>query len=304
MIVSGSFSQLLAPGLNEVFNRTVKEVESVWPLFFNTGSMGDRAWLEDYSWAGLEGPAEFGETEPIPLADPQRGFLTRYVPRKFGRGYRISREALDDNLYAGVFEQLPASLVRGARHFKEAQAADIFNRGFTSAIGGDGVSLFSTAHPLYGQVGGVTANRFNTARPLSHAAIKDAITLGAKTLDDTGIPNGQVFQYLVVPRDLEFTAKEILGTERVPYSADNTTNVLTGQGLQVVVWDYLTNAGATSNWFLVAGKGNTRLKYFEKYPLTQVAADIEWNMTSKYGIYEKYAFGFSDFMGTFGVAGA
>lgn len=303
MIVAGDFSKLLAPGLNEVFNRTVAEVAPVWTTFFSTESM-DRAWVEDYSWAGIEGPAEYGEAEPIPLADPRPGYVTRYVARKFGRGYRITREAVDDNLYGGVLESLPASLVRGARAHKERAAADIFNSGFTTALGGDGVPLFSTAHPLYGATGGVSSNRFATPRPLSHSAIKDALTAAAKNVDDTGIFNPIQFQYLVVPRDLEFDAKEILGTDKVPYSADNTTNVLTGQGLQLVVWDYLDNNGDTSNWFLMAGSGSTKLKYFERWPLRQVAEDIEWNQTMKYGVYEKYAFGFSDFMGTFGVQGA
>lgn len=303
MITRGTFSELLAPGLNEVFNRTVNELPAVWTTFFNTESM-DGAWVEDYSWAGLEGPREFGEAESIPLNDPRPGFKTRYVATKYGGGYRITREAIDDNRYGGVLEALPQSLVRGARAHKERIAASIFNTGFTAAVGGDGQPLFSTAHPLYGATGGVTSNRFSTARPLSHSAIKDALLAAAKNVDDTGIFNPIQMKYLVVPRDLEFDAKEILGTDKVPYSADNTTNVLTGQGLTLVVWDYLDNAGDSSNWFLVADKSNTRLKYFERWPLQQVAEDIDWNQTMKYGIFEKYAFGFSDFMGTFGVQGA
>lgn len=300
MIVRGTFSELLVPGLNEVFNRTVTEQAPVWPTFFNTNAM-DRAFVEDFSWAGLEGPAEFKETEPIPLADPLPGFKTRYVARKYGRGYRISREALDDNLYSGVLETLPQSLVRGARAHKEIAAASIFNTGFTTALGGDNQPLFSTAHPLFGATGGTVSNRFNSARPLSHTALKDAIIQLAKNVDDTGIPSPVTAKYLVVPRELQFDAQEILGTDKVPYSADNTTNVLPGQGLQIVVWDYLV---ADDAWFLLDDKSNTRLKYFERYPLTQVAEDIDWNMTMKYGVWEKYGFGFSDFVGTFGVPGA
>lgn len=302
MIVRGTFSELLAPGLNEVFNRTITEVPPVWTELFNTYSM-DRAYLEDYSWAGLEGPREFGETEPIPLSDPRTGYKTRYVAHKVGNGYRVSREAIDDIQYAGVLEAMPQSLVRGARAYKEIAAASIFNQGFT-VNGGDGVPLFSTAHPLFGATGGVVSNRFATARPLSHAALKDAIIASAKNVDDTGILNPYTLRNLVVPRDLQFKAQEILGTDRVPYSADNTVNVLASQGLRVIVWDYLDNNGEQSNWFLTSDKSATKLKYFERYPLTQIATDIEWNMTMKYGIYEAYAFGFSDFFGTFGVEGA
>lgn len=302
MIVRGTFSELLAPNFNEVFNRTVTEEAPVWTELFDTFPI-DRAWVEDYSWAGLEGPEEFGETEPIPLADPRPGFKTRYVPVKYGRGYRISRESLDDIQYGGVLEAMPQSLVRGARAHKEIAAASIFNLGFTN-VGGDGVPLFSTQHPLFGATGGVASNRFATARPLSHAALKDALLAAAKNVDDVGIPNPVRMTKLVVPRDLQFVAQEILGTDRVPYSADNTTNVLASQGLRVVVWDYLDNNGENSNWFLLGEKGDTKLKYFERYPLTQVATDIDWNMTMKYGIYEKYAFGFSDYIGTFGVEGA
>lgn len=302
MIIRGDFAELLAPGLNEVFNRTVTEVTPVWTELFNTYPM-DRAYLEDYSWAGLEGPRAFGEGEPIPLSDPRPGFKTRYVSTKYGNGYRVSREAMDDNLYGGVLESLPQNLVRGARAHKETIAASIFNSGF-SVNGGDGVPLFSTAHPLFGATGGVVSNRFSTARPLSHAALKDALLQAAQNVDDTGVLNPVKMTTLWVPRDLQFVAQEILGTERVPYSSDNTVNVLTNQGLRVVVWDNLTGNGDTSNWFLTADKSATKLKYFERYPLQQVAADIEWNMTAKYGIFEAYTFGYSDYIGTFGVQGA
>lgn len=301
MIVQGTLTKLLFPGLNEVFNRTVTEIPQLWQTFFNTEALTEnRVRAEDFSWAGLEPPREFREAEPIPMSEINPGFTTTYVPVKYGNGYRITKEMVDDILYSGVLESLPASLVRGARHLKESLAAAVFNQGFVRN-GGDGVPLFSTAHPLIGNPG-VVANRFSTATPLSHTAIKEALTAMAKNLDDVGIPNPVPARYLVVPRDLEFDAKEIIGTERVPYSGDNTINAL--PPLEVVVWDYLDNNGDTSNWFLTAEKSQTKLKYFERYPLTQVAEDIDFNMTMKYGIYEKYVFGASDYIGTFGVLGA
>lgn len=299
-MVSGTFSQLLAPGLRNVFHTAFNEAPSVWKSLFNANS-SSRAYEEDFSWAGFNGFQNFGELEDIQLRNAVPGYTTRYVHRKWGLGYQLSRELVDDNLYGNI-KQFPSMLARAARATKESVAAAIFNLGFDSSyVGGDGSELFATDHALAGEAGGTQSNTTATATSLSHSALKSAITALKRTKADDGIFSPIRPAILLVPDQLEFRAREILGSDRVPYSADNTENVLNSANLQIVTWSYLTDE---DNWFLLAPKANTMLNYFERWPLRQIMKDREENLSMLHLAYERYAFGWSSFYGTYGVQGS
>ena len=299
-MVQGTFSKLLAPGLNQVFHTAYDEATQIWDMLFNMDS-SDRAYEEDLSWAGFEPFQNYGELEDIELRDANQGYTTKYVHRKWGLGYQLSQELVDDNLYSGVIDQFPAMLARAARATKETVAASLFNLGFSSWTGGDSKALFATDHPLAGAGGGEGANEFTTVKALSHSALKEAITALKRTRADDNIFSPITPAILLVPDQLEHRALEILGTDKVPYSADNTTNVLTRQGLTVVPWSYLTDE---DNWFLLAPKAQTKLRYFERWPMRQVMKDREENQSMVHLAYERYSFGYSDWRGVFGVEGA
>jgi len=300
MMVTGTFSKLLAPGLNQVFHTAYNEAPQMWSEFYNLES-SDRAYEEDLSWSGFEQFQNYNELEDIELRDANEGYTTKYVHRKWGLGYQLSQELVDDNLYSGVIDQFPQMLARAARATKETVAASLFNLGFTASPGGDGQNLFSTVHPYAGIGGGTGANMFGTARALSHSALKEAITALKRTRADDNIFSPFSAGTLLVPDQLEHRAREILGTDKVPYSADNTTNVLAGAGLTVVPWSYLTDE---NDWFLLAPKAQTRLRYFERWPMRQVMKDREENQSMLHLAYERYSFGYSDWRGLWGVQGA
>lgn len=301
MMVSGSFSELLAPGLSKVFHRAYNEAPQVWTELFNA-QQSSRAYEEYFSFAGLELFRPYGELEDIELTAARPGYKVRLVHRKWGNGYKLSQELIDDNQYSGVIEQFPTFLARAARATKETVAAAVFNLGFSgSQLGGDGKPLFATDHPLYGVNGGTTSNTFATPRALSHTALKDAIIQLKRTRADDGILSPVTPAILLVPDNLYFRALEILGTDRVPYSADNTVNVLRSENLRVVAWSYLTDE---DNWFLLAPKAQTGLVYLERWPLRQEMRDITLNQSMVHIAYERYSFGFYDHVGTFGVQGA
>lgn len=300
MMVSGSFSELLAPGLSKVYNRAYNEVPEMWTQFFNMDS-STRSYEEHFNWAGFEQFQNYGELEDIQLRDAKPGFKVKYVHRKWGGGYQLSQEFIDDNQYSGVTEQFPAQLARAGRATKETVAATVFNLGFSSSQpGGDAKPLFATDHPLYGAAGGTTSNTFQSATALSHTALKDAIVQLKRTKADDNIFSPVTPSILLVPDQLEYRAKEILGGDKVPYSADNTPNVIQN-ALQVVSWSYLTDE---DNWFLLAPTAQTGLHYFERWPLRQIMEDVTLNQSMIHVAYERYAFGFSDHVGTFGVQGA
>ena len=303
MMVQGTFSALLAPGLNEVFHNAREEEPTMWGQLFSRNS-SERAYEEDFHWAGFEQFQEFGELENIQLKDAEPGAMTRYVHRKWGQGYQLSRELMDDNLYGNVSE-FPAMLARAAHATKETVASFVLNNGFSASFpGGDGKPLFSTAHPLYGTSGGTQANTFTTSTALSEASLKSALTSLRTSKDDASIFSPIMGPMtLWVPPALEFTALEILGTPTRTggVAGDLTINPLQDRQIKVQVWNYLTD---DNNWFLSSDSGRTKLKYFERWPLQQFMEDVNGNLSMRHYAYERYSFGWSSFYGIFGVQGA
>src|SRR6202012_3474540 len=72
---------------------------------------------------------------------------------EIGLGYAITRKAIDDNVYKTQFHPSNLGLIESFNQTKEIFGANILNTAtpYSSAIIGDGVALFSTAHPIDGQ---------------------------------------------------------------------------------------------------------------------------------------------------------
>lgn len=300
LTVTGSFAETIGPTIYTIFDRAYNEVESVYPELFNMETT-DRPYNDTMSVVGLEPFQEFREAENIPVRKAREGFKTRIVQRKWGLGYAVTREFIDDNYY-DIVNRYPEWLARSARATKESVAASIFNLGFSNTVlGGDGEPLFSTSHPMYGAGGGTQANTFATPRALSSAALQEAIIAMKRTVDDTGIFSPVQPAVLLVPDHLAFRAQEILGSPQVPYSADNTINVMANQNIRVIVWSYLDN---TDNWFLLAPKNQTGLVIYQRDPMEHFMVDRPENETSAYFARERYGLGFTDWTGVWGVQGA
>lgn len=299
LTVTGSFAETIGPTIYTLFDRAYNEATPVYQELFNEEST-DRPYEDSMSLVGLEPFQQFGEAENIPIRKAKEGFKTRILQNKWGLGYGVTREFVDDNYY-NVIQRYPEWLARSARATKETVAASIFNLGFSAAIpGGDGKPLFATDHPMYGAGGGSQANTFTTGRALSATALREALIAMRRTTDDVGIFSPVQPAILLVPDWLEDRAHEILRTPTVPYSADNTINVLANKGLQVVTWSYLNDE---DNWFLLAPKNQTGLVIYQRDAMEHFMVDRPENETSVYYARERYGLGFTDWVGTWGVEG-
>ncbi len=88
-------------------------------------------------------------------------FTWAFVHIEVALGYAITRKAIDDNLYKAQFNPTNLKLQEAFAQFKEIQGANVFNLGttYSSSIIGDGVALFSTAHPFDGGTWANTSSR-------------------------------------------------------------------------------------------------------------------------------------------------
>ena len=214
-------------------------------------------------------------------------------------GYAITRKAIDDNLYKTQFMPSNLGLVESFQQTKEIYGANILNTATTynAAVGGDGVALCSTAHPIDG---GTVANTPTTQVDLNEATLLNAmIAVRTNFKDQAGLKIFARGRKLIVPPQLEPVAIRLTKTELRPGTADNDVNaiMMTAGGLSegYMVNDFLTSAYA---WFLLTNIDG--LAYMERIKFeTDMQVDFVTDNLLVKG-YERYSFGYYNWRSIYG----
>ena len=214
-------------------------------------------------------------------------------------GYAITRKAIDDNLYKTQFMPSNLGLIESFQQTKEIYGANLLNTAqtYNASVGGDGVALCSTAHPIDG---GTVANTPTTQVDLNEATLLNAmIAIRTNFKDQAGLKIFARGRKLIVPPQLEPVAIRLTKTELRPGTADNDVNaiMMTAGGLSegYMVNDFLTSAYA---WFLLTNIDG--LAYMERIKFeTDMQVDFVTDNLLVKG-YERYSFGYYNWRSIYG----
>lgn len=244
-------AKLLDPGLRAIYNDEANLIKDEYEQFMNVSTM-DEPYYTDYKMAFFGLVPKKPEGSPVTYDDPVAGTTVRYDPTPYGLGFRVTREMLRDDRYSQI-KRATKHLSRSVKQSVNILGASAFNNAFSTSFVGfnAGESLASTSHALLG--GGTYANRPNPDATLSVAALQAASIRLEKTVSERGFNTPIAIRKLVIPVDLKYVAAEILKTPELPYTKDNTINVLNGEfGFQI--WHFLTLS--TKVWFLLGGNSD------------------------------------------------
>lgn len=189
------------------------------------------------------------EAQAFPQQEIKQDISKTINMKKFGFVINVSRELIMDNLFQPIQDDVSRSMTNSMMQTKERRALNILNNGFTTQQSQDSVSLFNTAHVLL--QGGTQSNAASVASALD----LDSLWSGRNTMKTT-VSNSSLFdqiydaKYLVVPQQLERRANELVRSEWIPQSTENTENVIGAlTNLQVLTSPLLTSSTA---WYLIA----------------------------------------------------
>ena len=290
----------LLPGLNALFGLEYQKYEDEDKEIYETES-SDRSFEEEVALAGFDAAPVKNEGSAISYDNAQVSYTARYSHETIAMGFMITEEAMEDNLYDSLSGRYTKALARAMAYTKQVKAATPLNNGFTSYQSGDGVYLFSTAHPLVS--GGTNSNRPTTGADLNETSLEAAVIQVAKWTDQRGLLIAARPRRLIVPPDLMFVATRILDSENRPATADNDVNAIKNNGTipeGYRVNHYLTDTNA---WFMVTDVPNG-MKHFERAAMT-TAMDGDFNTGNvRYKARERYSFGVSDPLGMYGSPGS
>lgn len=101
-------------------------------------------------------------------------------------------------------------------------------------------------------------------------------------------------KYLLVPPQLERTAWELLRSAGRPDTANRADNWLSTQGLQLIVWNRLTDSDA---FFLLSDKAQHGLVFYNRQEL-ETDSDRDFNTKDfLYSVLTRFSVGWTDFRG-------
>lgn len=289
----------LVPGINALFGDSYNAVPKTWDRIFQSLS-SDRAYEEDIKLGAPGLAADKAEGSSVSYEQWGEEYTVRYQHTTVAKGFIITEEAMEDNLYERGAMRYARAIGRSMAITKEIKGAAILNNAFTagSYAGGDGVALCSASHPV-----GSYTNSNTAAVDLSESAL-DAMYVAMSAWVDSG---GKLFaarpNMLVIPPSLMSTAERLLKTQLRVDTANNdvnflvTSNMLPG-GYMVNQW--LTDPDAC----FIKTDVDHSLIHFKRSGMKKRMTEDEDTFSMKVNFSERYTFGFSDPLGIYGFSGA
>jgi hypothetical protein len=291
----------LLPGLNALFGLEYARYGEEHKEIYETET-SERSFEEETKLSGFSAAPVKNEGSAIRYDNGQEAWTARYNHETIALGFSLTEEAIEDNLYDSLSARYTKALARAMSYTKQVKAAAVINNGFSSSYpGGDGVALFSTAHPLVS--GGTNSNTPSTQADLNETSLENAVIQIAAWTDERDLLIAAKPRKLIVPSALQFVATRLLETSLRVGTNDNDINALKNNGSipeGYTINHFLTD---TNGWYLTTDVPNG-MKHFVRTPL-QNSMDGDFDTGNvRYKSRERYSFGWSDPLGMFGSQGA
>ena len=301
VITRSTLPDLNQVGIHAIFGDTYNEYPPEWSQIFeeeeSTKGFEDLVQVNGFGLVPLK-----PEGSPIQYDTDGQGPKTRLEHRTYGLGFQVTRESDEDGQYQQVTRRRTKKLARSFRTTAEIVHANVLNFGFSGArLGGDGVPLFSTAHPAAG--GSTYANKLAVDADLTEASLEDMLTLIETAKDNRGLPIKLRGMKLVVAPGAQYNAARIMDSPLRSGVDTNDINAVKQMGLLpggVVVDHYLTDPDA---WYIKTDVDEGLVSMWRRKP--EITRDNEFdteNMRQKATM--RFLCGWGDPRAIYGSQGA
>ena len=290
----------LEPGLNALFGLEYKRYENQHAEIYTTES-SDRAFEEEVMLSGFANADVKAEGAGVSYDDAQETYTARYTMETIALAFAITEEAIEDNLYDRLSSRYTKALARSMSNAKEVKGAAPLNNGLpaiaagTAFQTGDGVNLFSTAHPT---IAGTVSNTLTTQADLNETSLEQALIDIAAMTDERGLRIAAKGVKMIIPSANQFNAERLMKSQGRTQTADNDINAINSMGM--IPQGYRVNNFLTDpdSFYIITDVPNG-MKMFSRTPLTtSMEGDFDTGNV-RYKARERYAFGASDFRGIY-----
>lgn len=293
MITTGNWQEALEPIAIKNFQVGFKEVPAERDMLFNVNK--SKKLKETYLELGDIGA--FNEFDgDLEFEDVSQGFTMTISNTEYAKGMKVQKKfVVTDQL--DIVKGLPRMLGLSARRRIASDTFSLFNNAFnTTHTTIDGLQLCSSAHTSNANQGG--ANQSNRGTSALNAPNLEATR---RLMKDFLTNVDEIFEVnpdlLMVPRELEETAWEIIKTSGKIDTANNNKNFHMGR-YKMLVSDWLDDS---NNWFFIDSDLMKEFMVWQNVvPLEFGQANDFTGFDARFRGYMFYGFGARDWRHIFG----
>jgi len=300
VIIRGTIPQATRPGVKKYWGNYEK-LPKYCEEIYNTVSSDKN--YEDYVQVNNmdKAPAK-DEGDGVVYDDVTQGYTTKLTNVSYAKGFIISREARDDFRYFDTMKRGIYALGLAAYQTTEVLAANVFNNGFTSAVGGDGKALLATDHPTGS---GDQSNELAVSADFSEAAVEDLSIQIRKAQDDAGNQISLQADLLFGAPDNVFEFERLLKSQLRVDTANNDVNAV--RNMSIFPKGYVTNPFLTDAdaFFMRATGSAANGLIYQKRQALEFSKDNDFDTDNeKYKIFFREVFLWDDWRAVYGSPGA
>jgi hypothetical protein len=297
---STDFRSIVEPILNECFDGVYDQRVDEWSRVFREEDGIPRNYHEEPVLYGFGAAPQLPDGTPVSYQQGGVLFLQRYVYNVYGLAFALTKVLVEDGDHIRIGQTYARHLAQSLIETKELLCANILNTAFNSAyVGGDGVSLINTAHPI---AAGTFSNQLSTAAVLSQTSLEQMLVQIRNAVDNNGKKIRLVPRQVVVAPGNIFTAEVLLKSVLRAGTGNNDVNPIKSIGLLdegAAVLSRLTSS--TAWWVQTDAPEGMKLMMRRRLEKT-MEGDFETD-SMRYKATERYIPGFTDPRALFGTPG-
>jgi phage major head subunit gpT-like protein len=277
-------------------------------------------YAEKYTYETSIGEFEaVGEGGAYPLTSMQEGYSKTLEPDTWKSSFEVTQEMIEDAKH-GKIKQRASMFTLSYARTKEKFAASMLTGGFFSSITNngrsfattcaDGEPLFDTAHPFKPGCGGANqSNWFSNVFSYDNLNLVEEFMQNMKD-DDGNLLNLQP-DTIIIPNKARIKTlvyDAVFTKSGRPNTADNSFNVQSDKGWNIIIWPYLTNptgtTAGTDAWYLMDSRFNNAMMgliWLNRVPLS-VRSEIAANDNNVWKGRARFTAGFNNWRAICGCA--
>jgi hypothetical protein len=298
---STDFRAVVEPILNEVFDGVYQQRDDEWKGFTTQITGIPRNYHEEVMLFGMNTAPEMPDGTPVSYDQGGTLFITRFIYKIYGLAYALTKVLMEDGDHIRIGSTFSKHLAQSMIETKETLCANLLNFAFTAGyVGGDGVTLINSAHPI--SQGRSFSNQLSTAAAMSQTSVEQMLIQIRSAVDNNGKRIRLKAEQLIVPPALEFQAEVILKSVLRSGSADNDLNPIKSTGMLPNGAHVVTRLSSSKAWWIQTNAENGLMLVMRRPLERSSEGDFETD-SMRYKASERYATGWHDPRNVYGTIG-
>jgi hypothetical protein len=298
---STDFRAVVEPILNEVFDGVYQQRDDEWKGFVTQITGIPRNYHEEVMLFGMNTAPEMPDGTPVSYDQGGTLYITRFIYKIYGLAYALTKVLMEDGDHIRIGSTFSKHLAQSMIETKETLCANLLNFAFTPGyVGGDGVTLINSAHPI--SQGRSYSNKLSTDAAMSQTSVEQLLIQIRSAVDNNGKRIRLKAEQLVVPPALEFQAEVILKSVLRSGGADNDLNPIKSTGMLPNGAHVVTRLSSSKAWFVQTNAENGLMLVMRRPLERSTEGDFETD-SMRYKATERYATGWHDARNLYGTSG-